>query len=200
MRVTIVKPDGMVGVDGLFLPIDLSTTYDNLRVVQWDTDHGHEEWTDQPNTEITSIAPYQHIIDAWNVKKAEADARAADPYYGMTKEQIQAAVEVKIVAEEDRRSYLPLVHEGHTYKVSSAIQDTKLIILGTDPTDPLPLNNGCWDDVDGVPVPMTVGEFYALAQAAYTRGATNYGVRKYHIVEMKKAEDPSTYDYSGGWA
>lgn len=112
----------------------------------------------------------------------------------------QDKMEAEIVAEEDRRSYLPLVHEGHTYKVSSAIQNTKLIILGSELTDPLPLNNGCWDDVDGVPVPMTVGEFYALAQVAYTRGAMNYAVRKAHIVAMKELEDPSIYDYSGGWA
>lgn len=112
----------------------------------------------------------------------------------------QGKMTAEIMAEEDRRSYLPLAHNGHTYKVSSAIQDTKLIILGSELTDPIPLNGGCWDDVEGAPVPMTVGEFYALAQAAYTRGAMNYAVRKAHIVAMKELEDPTIYDYSGGWA
>jgi len=47
---------------------------------------------------------------------------------------------------------------------------------------------------------MTVGEFFAIVQAAYTRGAMNYVVRKAHIVAMKQLDDPLNYDYSGGWA
>lgn len=203
MRFTIIRPDGIVGVDGEFLKVDLSLTSNKLRVVQWDGESGHEEWTDKPNTELNSLDPYQHIVNAWNAAKLEMELKK-DPYYGIPEaealEMKRAKVTAEIVAEEDKRSYLPIEHNGHTYKVSSALQDTKLILIGADLTDQLPLNNGAWDDVDGIPVPMTVGEFYALAQAAYTRGAQNYAVRKAHIAAMLQLADPLNYDYSGGWA
>jgi hypothetical protein len=64
MRLTIVKPDGIVGVDGVFLPIDLSGLPINLRAVQWNGSTGHVEWTDQGNTDLSSIAGYQQYIDA----------------------------------------------------------------------------------------------------------------------------------------
>jgi len=129
--------------------------------------------------------------------------QVADPDAVYREEQRQLVIpemEAKIAAEEDHRSYLPLLHNSHNFKVSSAIQNTKLILLGADLTSPLPINNGCWDDIDGTPVAMTVGEFFDLAQAAYARGAMNYAVRKAHVFGMKESDDPASYDYSGGWA
>lgn len=203
MKFTISRLDGLVAINGEFLKVDLSLTSNKLRVVQWDGSTGHEEWTDKANTKLDSLDPYQHIVDAWYAAKADIEARK-DPYYGMTPAQVleakRAKMTTEIMAEEDRQSYLPLEYtDGHTYKVSSAIQDTKLMLLGADLSIPLPLNNGCWDDINDVSVPMTVGEFFALALAAYTRGAKNYAVRKAHIVAMKQLANPLDYDYSGGW-
>lgn len=67
-------------------------------------------------------------------------------------------------------------------------------------TDPLPTNGGCFDDVDEVPVPMTVGQLKKLRNAIIDREEANYVNRKFHITEMKKLADPLTYDYTGGWS
>jgi len=91
MKFTIIRPDGIVGVDGEFLKVDLALTSDKLRVVQWDGESGHEEWTDKPNTELTSLDPYQHIVNAWQAAKLEMELRK-DPYYGMPAEE---ALEMK---------------------------------------------------------------------------------------------------------
>ena len=103
MKLTIIRPDGLVGVDGIFLKVDLALTSNKLRVVQWDGEKGHEEWTDKGNTELLSLYPYQHIINAWQATKAEMDTRAADPYYGMTAEQILAAREFGIRQRYDNQ-------------------------------------------------------------------------------------------------
>jgi hypothetical protein len=116
----------------------------------------------------------------------------------------QASMNAAIVAEEDRRSWLPIEHpslSGVYHKVTEAISNTKERYKAVCAAgDALPINGGCWDDVDGNPVPMTYGGLCDLWNAIYDRAAVNYGVRKYHITEMLKLADPTTYDYSGGWA
>lgn len=202
MKFTIIRPDGLVAVDGLFLPVNLSLTSNKLRVVQWDGEKGHEEWTDQENTELLSLDPYQHIVDAWNVKKAEIDAKATDPYYGMTKEEIQVIMESKIVAEEDRVSWLPIefpTSSGIFHKVTTAIPNTVKRYEDLELTDTMPINNGCWDDVNGTSIPFTYGDLVNLQKAIYDRAAYNYGVKKYHTVEMKKVTKPQNYNYLVGW-
>lgn len=66
MRVTINKVDGLVGIDGMFKALDLSSLPSDLRVVQWNGSSGHVEWANQANTEISSLSDYQQYIDAYN--------------------------------------------------------------------------------------------------------------------------------------
>ncbi|MFZ5762824.1 MAG: hypothetical protein ACOY8P_07870 [Thermodesulfobacteriota bacterium] len=40
MRITIIHDDGVVGVDGVFRPVDLGVLPDNIHAVQFDTDAG----------------------------------------------------------------------------------------------------------------------------------------------------------------
>lgn len=83
MRVTIVKRDGIVCVDGTCLNnIDTSDIPDEVRAVQWFGGFGEVEVVDQVtgkpgNVRIESIAPYQVWIDRWQVKKDEIDGYQA---------------------------------------------------------------------------------------------------------------------------
>ena len=43
MRVTIIRGDGVIGVDGLFKPVDLSALSPEIRAVQWNGASGHVE-------------------------------------------------------------------------------------------------------------------------------------------------------------
>lgn len=83
MRVTIVKRDGIVCVDGTCLNnIDTSDIPDDVRAVQWFGAFGEVEVVDQVsgkpgNVRIESIVPYQVWIDRWQVKKDEIDSYQA---------------------------------------------------------------------------------------------------------------------------
>lgn len=82
MRLTIIPSDNLVIVDGRGLTIELSgyPQLDGVRVLQWDDalGQGQLEFVNlpgddfKPNETITSIEPYQDILDAW---QAAADAQ-----------------------------------------------------------------------------------------------------------------------------
>lgn len=65
MRVTIIRDDGVVGINGYFKTVDLSTLPEGVRAVQWVDSVGHVEYEDGPNTELDSISDFQSFIDAW---------------------------------------------------------------------------------------------------------------------------------------
>lgn len=82
-RVTIVKDDNTVGIDGVFLPVDCSGLPENFHALQWyeDKGYGEEEWDGNPrpvNTIISNIDKYQAFIDAWNKIKEVYDLQNAE--------------------------------------------------------------------------------------------------------------------------
>src|SRR5579871_893909 len=65
MRVTIIRDDGVVGINGVFRAVDLSALYEGVRVIQWDGAAGHVEHDDMGNSLLTSIDAFQPFIDLW---------------------------------------------------------------------------------------------------------------------------------------
>lgn len=65
MRVTIIRDDGVAGVDGSFRPVDLSALPPEIRAVQWNGARGHVEYDNAANTPLDSIAEFQWVIDRW---------------------------------------------------------------------------------------------------------------------------------------
>lgn len=76
-RMTIIKEDNMVGIDGKFFQIDCSALPSNFHALQWyeDDNYGEIEWSGKPtrprNTPISSLQDYQEYIDKWNAKYQE---------------------------------------------------------------------------------------------------------------------------------
>lgn len=66
MRVTIIRDDSVVGVDGIFRRVDLSALIEGIRAVQWNGTSGHIEYDHAANTPLTSLADFQPFIDLWN--------------------------------------------------------------------------------------------------------------------------------------
>jgi hypothetical protein len=68
MRVTIIREDGVVGIDGHFKKVNMDYLSTGIRAVQWDSSSGsgHIEYDDMSNAELTSIADFQTFIDSWN--------------------------------------------------------------------------------------------------------------------------------------
>lgn len=140
------------------------------------------EWT---GTELVEFSGWQAEQEAASLARA------------------QAQVEALIIAEEDRRSWLPIEHpngSGVFHKSTTAISETLHRFSGMTTTDPLPINSGYWDDVAGNPIAFSYQDLIDLRNAIYDRAAYNYGVRKYHVGMMMQSADPLAYDYSGGWA
>jgi hypothetical protein len=60
--------------------------------VQWNGSTGHEEWIDQPNTAIANVVAYESVLAKWQEAKAVVDAKALDPYFGMTEQEKALAI------------------------------------------------------------------------------------------------------------
>lgn len=78
MRLTIVKRDNLVGIDGDFFTVDCSGLPDDFHALQWYGTWGEVERTGRPrppNEEIKSLNPYQGIIDAWGAAKKHFEER-----------------------------------------------------------------------------------------------------------------------------
>lgn len=87
MRVTIIKDDNAVNVDGVRRTVDLNALPAEVHAVQWDGIKGEVEYRmtrcdhcgarqKRGNEFITDLSPYQTYVDGWNV--ADAEAKAAE--------------------------------------------------------------------------------------------------------------------------
>lgn len=103
MRLTIIVPDNMVGIDGQFYEIDLAGKVPaNLHALQWYDGRGEEEYIDEdgvPRNEfIESLDVYQAVIQAWQVAHAEATAMPPLPSLGEAKARRIAEVKADAYA------------------------------------------------------------------------------------------------------
>lgn len=74
---TIINPDSTVIVDGEALAFSY-TLDSNIHAIQWDGTSGEIEYVDgTPHATITSIAPYQAIVDGHATEKASIAAAEA---------------------------------------------------------------------------------------------------------------------------
>lgn len=122
MRVTIIRDDGVVGVDGVFRSVDLSTLPGNVRAVQWNGSTGHIEHDEGGNTPLDDFASFQSFIDLWNgaapvvipptpaEMKAAAHARINAAYVAAVNDLTAGYPETEIASwpkqEVEARAYL----------------------------------------------------------------------------------------------
>lgn len=91
MRLTIVRDDNAVVVDGVPFMVDCSSLPADVHAVQWDGVSGEVEYsvtrcdhcgarTKKGNTLLVDVTPYAPLVNAWHAAKAaddEAKAKAA---------------------------------------------------------------------------------------------------------------------------
>lgn len=69
MRLTIIRDDNSVGVNGEFREIDLSSLDADLRALQWNGVAGHiEHYSTPTNTAITNIDNFANIVFLWQTQ------------------------------------------------------------------------------------------------------------------------------------
>lgn len=111
MQITIVPSDGVVGVDGVFRPIDLSNIDSDIHAVQYNTatETGHIEYvgSSKPNKEIGQgyfTNAFSACVDIWNSLTPQPE-----PPHVPTPEEIKAsfinAVQGQIDAVARSRGY-----------------------------------------------------------------------------------------------
>lgn len=100
MRVTIIRPDNTVAIDGVRYRVDCSKLAAYVHAIQWDSEHkdGHIEFVNDgrgdflPNLKIVEDTQFKFLIQAWEqAKKEEEDKIKA--------EQAKAAADAKAKAE-----------------------------------------------------------------------------------------------------
>lgn len=72
IRMTIVKDDNIVGIDGIFYSVDCSHLPENFHALQWYGNEGEVEWKGIPkpqNTIINSLDDYMVYVSMWNDAK-----------------------------------------------------------------------------------------------------------------------------------
>jgi len=92
MRLTIIRDDSAVGVDGVFRRVDLSSLRANVRAVQWNGRSGHIEYDDTANTLLTNIAEVQSFVDLWKTAAPEQITSLTAP----SPDQMKAAAVARI--------------------------------------------------------------------------------------------------------
>lgn len=74
MKLSVIREDNTVIIDGVVRSVDLSALDPNIRAIQWDEDRGHIEFDNhrEPYVRLngvlaapTDLAEFQWIIDAW---------------------------------------------------------------------------------------------------------------------------------------
>lgn len=88
MRVTIVKDDHIVIIDGEGYGVDCSKLPETFHALQWDGQRGEVEHramtcahcnvrSKKGNEIITDLEPYQPYVDAWRLAKTQHDQEKA---------------------------------------------------------------------------------------------------------------------------
>ena len=83
MRLTIIKDDNAVYVDGVALTVDCSSLPAGFHALQWYDTGGEIEMANAEgrivqNVPVSDLRPYQSFVDAWNAaNKAKSNATAA---------------------------------------------------------------------------------------------------------------------------
>lgn len=83
MRVSVIRDENTVNVDGVKVSVDCSKLDAEIHAVQWYGGRGEiefaphfsdEGWTKRPNQVFTSMEPYQYLVDAHSVEAARLEA------------------------------------------------------------------------------------------------------------------------------
>lgn len=76
MRLTLIRVDGFIVIDGTKHIVDLSSIDQSIHAIQWYDDQGEIEYADSrgrivENVKITSLDNFQYVISLWQEKQQE---------------------------------------------------------------------------------------------------------------------------------
>jgi hypothetical protein len=95
MRLTYIKSDKSIGIDGAFLTVDNSSFDQEVDAIQWYDTYGEIEFVNRQerNNEIFEDIDYiQPLIDFWNVEKTKQDQLIVEKEQEQQKQQNNSSV------------------------------------------------------------------------------------------------------------
>lgn len=96
MRVTIIRDDKVVGVNGVFRLVDVSGLPPGVRALQWDGSTGHLEYDDATNVSISNLSLFQKFIDRWTAAAPTPSTTSAQRLIAAAHARISAAYEAAV--------------------------------------------------------------------------------------------------------
>ena len=203
MRLTIVRDDNMVGINGRFYNINLSDMSDTIRAVQWIDDRGFIERSDYSNDEIDNIKQFQNIVDEWNVLELKRKNKEKNPYIDLKLPDAKAAKIQELSARFEEEKNKPIDFKGNKFSPSDGIEKTLKRFGKLSKDTVVPNARKGWDTSDNSEaVPLTLQELRDLSDALYDKEAEVYEVKKMHIDNINKLTatiDVASYNINTGW-
>jgi hypothetical protein len=126
MRLTIIKADNTVVVDGIAAEIDCSEIPIFVHAIQWDSDRGRGEiefvkdadGIKHPNMLITDISHYEVMVDRWRIRRLEMDHE---------QKRVQLDEAEKRIASDDEMQKLLAAHQEEQERVFKEAADREAV-------------------------------------------------------------------------
>lgn len=110
-KVTIIRDDNKVGVDGVFRTVDLSGIPANIHAIQWDGADGFVEYRDSKQAvPLKSIGAYLSILDAYALAAPPAPTEPTDEE--LAESEVARLRFIAMAEMEDRRIETSLIAEA----------------------------------------------------------------------------------------
>lgn len=182
MRVTIVRDDGVVGVDGIFRHVDMEGLPEGVRAVQWDGAKGHVEHEEE-NTPLADIEEFRVFLDRWT---AAAPPVAPEP----APEQRRLAAHMRINAAYEA-AVAKLVGGYPSHEIDSwAKQEAEARAWLADNAKPTPWIDGA-ATARGISKPAFVAKVIEQADALAPMHGALSGKRQYLRDRIDALVDPT---------
>lgn len=199
MRLTIIKEDSIIGVDGVFLTVELGDFPRNIRALQWDGTSGHIESDTGHNVPLTSIEEYQKFVDRWVAAKQEIDAKIANPLHGLERSEAVGLLTKGVVTERFRRKAAGVkAADGLVYHSDDNSITTYLLLHAAAPDT----SGFLLEAVTGQTKPATAEAVKELLDLCLALRAQSDAAARHHLAEIKKpATSLKDYNFKGDkWA
>lgn len=119
MRVSVVRNDGLVYVDGEPAKVDLAEIPAYISAVQWDGASGHIEFAadDQgraaPNVKLTDFDAYQFVVARWQ-KARDDERKRLEAVAAQTREQEEIWRKLQTEQKLLQHAEVPALTKGRT--------------------------------------------------------------------------------------
>ena len=192
MKLTIVKDDGVVGVDGVFYKIEPMVLPASLRVVQWNGTSGHEEWVDKANSFFNKLSKYEAIYTKWLEADARAKALAADPYLETPTEEVKKDQELRVKVYKEKAKQAGVSVDDHWY------QSDPVSIIAYLRASALQISLP-WKTLDGANMILDSALLYRIIRATFDLEVQLDSLEEQHLKDISESKTPKAYDPKTKW-